>query len=468
MDKGLDKRITDFLYQHQGEMAETLFDLVRAPSVQSPAAPGAPYGRPCARVLEKALGICEGYGMRTENHEYRCGSAVYGEGEPEIGIVSHLDVVPAGEGWSANPFEPVLREDGFAVGRGVRDNKNGAVCAIFAARCIRELSIPLRHRLRLIFGCAEETGMDDLPYFLKYHPAPGFSIVPDTAFPVCNGEKGIYTADLLLECGEDIVELHGGSAANVVPDKAYALLPGDLAGALAPCKHISISRDAGYTRIEAGGVSAHASRPQGSVNAVRVLARYLLSQGVQARLGEQSLHALRVIDEALSDFYGERLGIAAQDAPSGRLTCICGLLRLEGRKIRMSLNIRYPVTHDGEAITGALARYAQENGAGFCFDDDDKPSYLPITHPAVKQLCQVYRDCTGKDAEPYVMGGGTYARHLPNAVAFGPDFPQEAKPFGQGRGDCHQPDECQSIKGLIEATRIYVHALAQLDKGLLE
>ena len=169
--------------------------------------------------MDKALALCEEQGLETENIGYYCGSARYGSAEKELGFIAHLDVVPAGDGWSGKPFEPFLR-DGYAIGRGVRDNKNGAVCGLFAIRCIKELGIPMRHALRLIFGCAEETGMDDLPHYLEKHAAPSFSIVPDTSFPVCHGEKGIYTADLLLPIGPEVLGFEGGIASNVVPDKA--------------------------------------------------------------------------------------------------------------------------------------------------------------------------------------------------------------------------------------------------------
>jgi succinyl-diaminopimelate desuccinylase len=57
--------------------------------------------------------------------------AIRGEGSPHFGFAGHLDVVPAGENWSVDPFEAAI-EDGVLVGRGANDMKSG-VAAFVAA-----------------------------------------------------------------------------------------------------------------------------------------------------------------------------------------------------------------------------------------------------------------------------------------------------------------------------------------------
>lgn len=452
MEQNWNERIEEYLAAHREEMVRDLFDLVRIPSVQGEAVPGKPYGEEVARALDKALELCSRQGLQTENLDYRCGSALWrapGAGEKELGIVAHLDVVPAGDGWSGEPFEPYLR-DGYAIARGVRDNKNAAVLGMHALRCIKELGIPMKHALRLIFGCSEETGMDDLPHYIEVHGEenmPVFTLVPDTSFPVCHGEKGIYRGDFLLEAGEDLLSMKGGVATNVVADKAEAVL------------HTA----EGDVTVRAAGLCAHASRPQGSKNAIRELAVALL-EGYE--LSEKTARAMRFIRDILADPYGEELGIAFEDEPSGKLTCISGLVWMEENCIRLQLDVRYPVTHSGALVTEGLERYAASSGVRFLFGSDDSPCYIPEDHPAVRQLTKLYGEITGEEKAPYVMGGGTYARHLPNAMAFGPDFPGEDLPCPAGHGDCHEPDECQSIDGLVQATRIYIHALMELDAAM--
>src|SRR3954453_23460886 len=57
--------------------------------------------------------------------------AIRGEGGPHFGFAGHLDVVPAGEGWAADPFEGSI-EDGLLIGRGANDMKS-AIAAFVAA-----------------------------------------------------------------------------------------------------------------------------------------------------------------------------------------------------------------------------------------------------------------------------------------------------------------------------------------------
>lgn len=465
MDQELMERIDTFLEANRGALVEDLFALARIPSVRAGALDGKPFGEECARVLDCAIAMCEREGLKTKNDQYYCGSAKYGESEHEIGFVAHLDIVPAGDrdGWDTEPFEPVLKND-TAYGRGVRDNKSGMVSGLYAIKCIKDLGIPLKHSLRLIMGCAEETSMEDIPYFLAHNKAPDFCLVPDTLFPVCHGEKGIYGGDFLMDAGEDFIEFKGGFATNVVPDKAHAIVKGsfDLAAlqAKAP-KNIQLSAHQDGLLVKASGTTAHAALPEQSVNAIRVLADYIATNGL---VSGKSLEAVRFISEMLSDNYGEHFGVAFEDEPSGKLTCIGGMVDLEGGKIKLNINIRYSVTHRGELITEGLQRCAKEHGVEYVFDSDSKPNYIPKDHPAVVQLTKVYAEVTGTELPPYVMGGGTYARHLPNAVAFGPDDPEEKLPLGQG--NCHEPNECQSIDGLLKAVKIYICALLELDKTL--
>ena len=57
--------------------------------------------------------------------------AIRGDGSPHFGFAGHLDVVPAGDGWSADPFAAEI-SDGLLVGRGANDMKS-AIAAFVAA-----------------------------------------------------------------------------------------------------------------------------------------------------------------------------------------------------------------------------------------------------------------------------------------------------------------------------------------------
>lgn len=52
-----------------------------------------------------------------------------------------------------------------------------------------------------------------------------------------------------------------------------------------------------------------------------------------------------------------------------------------------------------------------------------KPLYFSEDHPLIKTLQKVYSEQTGDEPKLLSIGGGTYAKEMPNIVAFGPIFP---------------------------------------------
>src|SRR5699024_10557105 len=110
--------------------------------------------------------------------------------ESQLDILAHLDVVPAGEGWTVTePFEPV-EKDGRLYGRGTADDKGPAVAALYALRAVKELGIPLKKRVRLILGTDEECGSSDIQHYYAVEKEAPMTFSPDGAFPVVNIEKG--------------------------------------------------------------------------------------------------------------------------------------------------------------------------------------------------------------------------------------------------------------------------------------
>ena len=79
----------------------------------------------------------------------------------------------------------------------------------------------------------------------------------------------------------------------------------------------------------------------------------------------------------------------------------------------------------------------------------------------------VYKAATGRDDEPFTMGGGTYSRVVPNAISFGPGFPgkkaDRSAYLPEGHGSAHGRDETVDIENLCTGFAIYVAALAALD-----
>jgi succinyl-diaminopimelate desuccinylase len=92
-------------------------------------------------------------------------------------------------------------ENGRIYGRGVSDDKGPALGALYAMRAVREASIPLKHRVRLIAGCDEETGMTDMAYYRAHSDLPDYGFSPDAEYPLINIEKGGLTLALTAEAG---------------------------------------------------------------------------------------------------------------------------------------------------------------------------------------------------------------------------------------------------------------------------
>jgi len=181
-------------------------------------------------------------------------------------------------------------------------------------------------------------------------------------------------------------------------------------------------------------------------------------------LDDKTARFMRAVTALFSDYYGAGVGIPLQDDVSGRLTHVGGMARLSGGVITQNINIRYPITADREPMKRALQAALEKAGLRVTRVNDSKPCYIPKDTPVIAALTDVCNRVLGTHAEPYVMGGGTYARHLPCAVGYGPGIPGEnADAFGIGHGGGHQPDEYVTFHKLRKAFLVYVQAIPIMD-----
>ena len=463
--KNLEAKIDAYIAENKENIINDITTLVKYPSVSADAVDGAPFGLECKKVLDKALEMCEGYGFATKNYDYYAGSASIGDKEKEISIMGHLDIVPVGDGWSNDPYT-VVEKEGYLYGRGVDDDKGPLVLGLYALRFLKEHNIPLNYTYRLVMGCNEETGMSDVAKLLEMEKTPTFMFTPDAGFPVINGEKGIMGATCKFTTdGAHIVNFCGGSASNIVNDYCTATLKGikkeDL-GELCPCKFEVVDCECGCgVKLSAKGVASHAAAPANSTNAIYLLAEKLST--VEA-LTEAERECMAKIAATLADYNGVGLGIDCEDEPSGKITHVSGIASQEGDVITLDYNIRYPVLAKGCELKERLENHAKAHGFVGEVYNDSKPSYRAADTAEVKALLNAYIDVTGNDATPLVMGGGTYARKFPNAVAFGPGFPGTPNPAGAGKGGAHQIDECICIENMWKALKVYIAALLNLNE----
>lgn len=454
------------------EMLEEIRKSVRIPSVAGKPEEGAPFGRDVAQALQHALVLADRMGFRTVNLDNMVGFAEYGEGEEMVAVLGHLDVVPAGEGWTYPPFGAEIH-DGRIYGRGILDDKGPILGALFALKAIKESAIDLKRRVRIIFGGNEESGCKGVERYLKSEEIPVAGFTPDAEYPIIHAEKGMVAAlfrgafpqgdparDLVL------TSLRGGTAPNVVPGKARAVLTGPLAAleevqravaAWKGRKNSSLKADvdtAGEVVLEMTGLSAHASLPEQGVNAVMCLVDFLLS----LNLPDATSRPLRFLQERLGhETDGGSLGLTMEDKESGALTLCLGTMSFTDGELGFSVDIRFPVTKREEDVRPVLTAAMEEGGFLLQHSSYKKPLFVSPDSPLIRSLQKVYLEETRDDPRLLAIGGGTYAKEMPNIVAFGPEFPGQNYVI-------HQPDECWAIEDIIRNVKIMASAIIELAR----
>ena len=449
---------------------EFLSDLGRwlaIPSVRGEAEEGAPFGRENRRMLDLALEDARRFGFDTRMFDGYAGDITMGEGEKTMGMLCHLDVVPAGDGWTVEPFA-LTQKDGNLIGRGVLDDKGPALAALYAMRCVRDAGVELKDKVRLILGCDEETGMRDMLYYNEHTAAPDYGFSPDAEYPVINIEKGglsiLLSRNTSGEEGAEIpvYELYAGERPNVVPGAARAVVGCENVDALrqrlelvAAARGFELSlRDLGEGRAEitATGKSAHASTPHLGKNAAGMLLIALSELGA----GGGSREAIKTLASCLGiSGQGKLLGIAVTDDLSGPLTCNLGILRYDGAHLSAQLDIRYPLCASEEKICGQICMKVSPAQIAVTRLSGHAPHHVPANHKVVKGLLKAYSEVTEHEGYAFAIGGGTYSRCMPNTVAFGPCFPGDVD-------TCHMPDEWFSLENMMLSIRIMAHAIVEL------
>jgi succinyl-diaminopimelate desuccinylase len=452
---------------HKDEIVGALQGVLRIPSKKEPpAASDAPFGQPVRQALDYTLELCRNLGFTVKDVDGYAGHAEFGDGDEMVAALGHLDVVPEGDRWQHPPYGAEI-DNGYIYARGASDDKGPTYAALFAAKALMDSGLPLKRRVRVIFGCDEESGFGCVKHYWEVakEERPVMAFTPDASFPLIYAEKGIANLTLEREIsptdGLRVVSASGGRRTNMVPDYAEARLEGD-ARALYQAvstltkhwdKNVSVDTDEIGMTVNATGKSAHGSTPQVGDNAVLRLARTLLDLDLP---GDKEW--LEWIDKT-ADPAGIGLGIQGKDDVAGPLTNNLGIFELAEGVVRLTYNIRYPVQWTIEDLLFQHRPVIEEAGWMLAKHSDSPPLYVPLDQEPAKTLLRVYQLETGDTtSEPDTMGGGTYARATPNAVAYGAGFP------GGSDGPAHEPDERIAIDSLIRATKIYAHALYELAR----
>ena len=171
------------------DMIESIIEIVKIDSVKTDDSIDAPFGEGIKKSLEKTLLLADSLGFETKNIDNYIGYARYGHSEDYVCAIGHLDVVQVGAGWKHPPFSG-YSEDGVIYSRGILDNKGPILSCLFALYALKRLNIKLKHEVRIIFGCDEESGFEDLRYYLTKEKPPIMGFTPDCKYPVVYAERG--------------------------------------------------------------------------------------------------------------------------------------------------------------------------------------------------------------------------------------------------------------------------------------
>ena len=453
----MDAKLNAIIESMHDEMIDTLQKWIRVPSVKGEAAPGAPFGKEVRSMLDMALADCEQMGFKTQNFDGYIAHADLGEGSDEdaLAILAHLDVVPEGDGWKYPPYGAVI-ENGRMYGRGTSDDKGPAVAALYAMKAVKDAGIPLRRKVRLILGCDEESGWEDIAHYNKVATMPRMGFSPDASYPIINIEKGICRLELhgvLSNEGLQVIAFNNGERPNVIPGRASALVVGDaatVAQAEAAAKKLDIPAEVQLTdkgvSITVTGISGHAAYPETARNANGKMLLLLRELGVQ---GDLCLLA----DKIGLDYKGEGLEVSVSDGISGYLTCNLGIIRAGEGGVYATLDIRYPVMTNPDMIIKNVS--ASLPGMRVDAMEVKEPHHVPAGSELVQNLLDAYHEVTGYERKCLYTGGGTYARSLQEGVAFGASFPQN-------EDLAHQANEYADIEGLYKNIKIFALAIVKL------
>lgn len=441
--------------------------VIKIPSLRNDAEAreGAPFGEDVRKALDYMMELGKRDGFKVSDVDgYAC-VIEYGEGDETLGVLGHLDVVPLGEGWTKDPLGGEI-VDGYMFGRGVLDDKGPGMAAYYALKMLKDSGTKLNKRIMLIYGCDEETGMGCMDYYVEHAEVPQMGFVPDADFPVIYGEKGglhltldgdVNTIIDTMECGSrpNIVIGRASAIVNAKLDEAsfnYYLKAYDLVGS---AKALSDTQ----TEYEIEGSFSHAAWAYKGVNAALHLFNFI-GTSYDDSFAKKTY-------ELLKDWQGASANIDFEGAYMGFLTMSLGIVEIKNGHANLLLDIRYPNDTNGDELFARMSKRLtqMQYPLELKIVKDGVPLFVDPNSDLVKTLHEVYVEYSGDTFTPdKTIGGGTYARKIPNFVAFGPEFPGRVAPEHLSVGGPHQKDEGILVDDLMKAIAIYAGAIEKLGR----
>lgn len=427
---------------------------IRIPSVYdaSSIGEGQPFGANVKKALDYFAKLGEDYGFKVDRCDGYATELSIGEKGPLIGIYGHSDVVPVTGSWTNPPFSATIK-DGVIYGRGACDDKGPLLAAFFAVKLLKDNGWLDGFRVKIVSGGDEERGSSCLRYYFEKHHGeePKFGFTPDANWPLIYAEKGITNGFLTKEITlGPVIAMDGGVVKNAVCDSVLVTLPPD-AKFVSYLKEKKVSCDINSSpvllTVRFIGKTAHGSTPELGQNAAKA---------AFAALGEfYHIDFLTKLSKVL-DPHGESFHGNMVSPELGEVTYNYGIVRYDGKTLRLSLDMRYGEKAEPEKLLASL-----QKATNMTFEVGSVTPYLLYdrSSPLVSTLMKAYkRETFQLFAKPLAIGGGTYAKEAKNTVAFGAEWPGHP-------GNMHSPDEYIYIADFIKDIAIYARAIRLLGKA---
>ena len=467
----MDKNLDNIVKSYSARLINSVCESIRIPSLYSTAVGDFPYGLEIARAAEHAIAEAKRLGFKVTNLNGSVAWADYGDGDETVAVMGHLDIVQPGNGWDFDPYSGTV-ENGYILGRGSQDDKGPFFSSLFALRAVADLGVPLKRKVRIIFGLDEETGkMRDVETYLKSEGAPLMSFTPDGEYPIVNTEKGAIKFKACkkftkTDTGLRLLKINGGESLGSVPANACAILSGDCSMLLSVSEQfkklasslswkISCDISDGTLKISVAGKAAHATLPSLGENAIGRLLILLSHANFSGELGDY----ITFLAEKLGiDTEGKQLSINTVHPHSGNLTLNLALIEGDQDSITVQVGVYVPAnTHPFETVYSVIEKAFGNYGAVIEIIAKIPPLFVPEDHILIQTLKAAYFNATGKEPKLISMCGSTYSKKMPNMVPFGATF--------NGEDDrAHGANERLLISNLLESTRIMAYAILEMAK----
>ena len=463
------KELEKYFEKNRDTLLDAVCRLIRMESVKGMEEPGKPFGSATAAVLNEALRMASNLGFTVRNYENYVGIVDFNGAEKQLDILAHLDVVPAGVGWTiTRAFEPVIM-DGRLYGRGSADDKGPAMAALFAMKAVKDLGIPLQKNVRLILGTDEENDHADIAYYYAREKEAPMTFSPDADFPVINVEKGglqtTFTAEWWAEKDlPRIRSLYSGLKINVIPGTAEAVLESfqieeveRIAKECQQATHVSFKVEPqadGSLYITSIGHSGHAAFPADANNALTAMLEFTSCLPAAESNGFQKLKRLHGLFPH-GDWLGRAAGVSMSDEYSGQLTICLDMLSYEEDRLMGSFDCRAPLCATEQNLHDVIKYELAKAG----IEMEDKSMFTPHHVPAESHFVQVLLKCytqyTGQPGKTLAIGGTTYVHKLVNGVAFGCTMPGT-------NNHMHGANEFVVVEDLVTSAKIFAQVIIDL------